>query len=454
MNGGTNISSVYLIGIGGIGMSALAKFYRHNGLDVSGYDRTPSPVTETLIEMGIPVHFEDDVNLIPDLNTEETLVIYTPAVPANHKELNHLKSAGYKVIKRSEALGLITQNHRTIAVAGTHGKTTTSSILAHILKQCDMDCTAFLGGISTNYNSNFLSSTSSDLVVVEADEYDRSFLKLSPDMAIITSMDPDHLDIYGTPEELSRTFNEFASRLSTDGTLIYRQGLSIESNCSKKFTYAIGEAADYSVSDHRIIEGRFQFDVVGPFGTMTDVEFGMPGIHNMENAVAAIAASHQLGVSEDDIRTALSSYRGVKRRFETVLSSESVTFIDDYAHHPAELDATISSVRMMYPEKAVTGVFQPHLYSRTRDNLDGFAASLSKLDQLFLLDIYPARELPIEGVSSAALLDAINLEKKQLVSKENLVDSVISTKPELLLTLGAGDIDRLVQPLKEKLIRQ
>lgn len=449
-----NISSVYLIGIGGIGMSALAKYYRQNGLAVAGYDRTPSPVTEMLTEVGIHVHFNDEVSSIPGefrSGTEGKLVIYTPAVPADHAELNYLRKQGYTVIKRSEALGRVSESHRTIAVAGTHGKTTTSSILAHILKQTELDCTAFLGGMSTNYNSNFLSSTSSPFMVVEADEYDRSFLKLSPEMAIVTSMDPDHLDIYGDAEELNRSFQEFASKLGSNGTLIFKKGLPLENGPYKKLTYSITEPADYQVQSYSITDGRFSFDLDSPFGKMTNVDFGMPGIHNMENAVAAIAVSQQLGVSETELRNALTSYQGVKRRFELILNEDGVTFIDDYAHHPTELDACISSVKKMYPNKKVTGVFQPHLFTRTRDNMSEFAQSLSALDRLFLLDIYPARELPIEGVSSQVLLDQVQLDSKALVSKTELPAKLSASRPEVLLTLGAGDIDRLVQPIKNAL---
>jgi UDP-N-acetylmuramate--alanine ligase len=448
------ISSVYLIGIGGIGMSALAKYYRQNGLVVAGYDRTQSPITDMLDEIGIDVHFNDDVNSIPSEFTagkEGKLVIFTPAVPKDHAELNFLKNQGHKVIKRSEALGNISASHRTIAVAGTHGKTTTSSILAHILKQSKLDCTAFLGGMSTNYNSNFLSSTSSPLMVVEADEYDRSFLKLSPEMAIVTSMDPDHLDIYGDAEELNRSFEEFASNLGINGTLIFKKGLPLKNGLYKKLTYSINESADYHVKDYAITDGRFSFDLNSPFGKMTNVDFGMPGIHNMENAVAAIAASHQLGVSEIELREALASYKGVTRRFELILNDNGVTFIDDYAHHPTELDACISSVKKMYPNKKLTGVFQPHLFTRTRDNMSEFARSLSELDQLYLLDIYPARELPIEGVTSQVLLDQIQLNQKTLISKGDVTQKLVADRPEVLLTLGAGDIDRLIQPIKNAL---
>ena len=454
MSEATKISAVYLIGIGGIGMSALAKYYRQNGLAVAGYDRTPSPVTDKLKEIGIDVHFNDDVSSIPTEFTsgkEGKLVIFTPAVPKDHAELNFLKDQGYTVIKRSEALGNISANHRTIAVAGTHGKTTTSSILAHILKQSELDCTAFLGGMSTNYNSNFLSSTSSPFMVVEADEYDRSFLKLSPEMAIVTSMDPDHLDIYGDAAELNRSFQEFASKLGTKGTLIFKKGLPLENGSYKKLTYSITESADYQVQDYVITDGRFSFDLNSPFGKMTNVDFGMPGIHNMENALAAIAASHQLGVSETELRDALASYQGVKRRFEMILNENGLTFIDDYAHHPTELNACISSVKKMYPNKKLTGVFQPHLFTRTRDNMSEFAQSLSELDQLYLLDIYPARELPIEGVTSQVLLDQIQLNQKTLISKGDVAQKLSSDRPEVLLTLGAGDIDRLIQPIKNAL---
>lgn len=454
MSEANNISSVYLIGIGGIGMSALAKYYRQNGLVVAGYDRTPSPVTDMLAEVGVDVHFNDDVKLIPSefrYGTEGKLVVYTPAVPSDHAELKFLREQGYTVIKRSEALGKISENHRTIAVAGTHGKTTTSSILAHILKQTELDCTAFLGGMSTNYNSNFLSSTSSPIMVVEADEYDRSFLKLNPEMAIVTSMDPDHLDIYGDATELNRSFQEFASKLGANGTLIFKKGLPLENGPYKKLSYSISEAADYQVQNYSITDGRFSFDLNCPSGTMTNVDFGMPGIHNMENAVAAIAASQQLGVSESELRNALTSYQGVKRRFELILNQNGVTFIDDYAHHPTELDACISSVKEMYPDRKVTGVFQPHLFTRTRDNMHEFARSLSELDQLYLLDIYPARELPIEGVNSQVLLDQVQLESKALISKNAVPERLASNRPEVLLTLGAGDIDRLVQPIKNAL---
>lgn len=448
------IQNIYLIGIGGIGMSALARYFSAQGKSVAGYDRTPTNLTNQLNAEGIDIHFEDNIKLIPSFffNKEQTLVIFTPAIPAGHAELNYFWENGFKVKKRSEVLGLISQNYSTIAVAGTHGKTTTSSIAAHILNSSEGGCTAFLGGIAANYNNNLLLSTGSNKMVVEADEYDRSFLTLNPDVAIITSTDADHLDIYGTKENMEGAYREFASRLKDDGTLIYKAGLPFSESERKKFTYSVDKNSDFSLKNITLENGEYLFDIESPIDKIEQVKFSFPGLHNLENALAATAAAQVSGISVEVIKKALATYKGVKRRFEHIIKNEKTIFIDDYAHHPRELSACISAVKTLYPDKKITGIFQPHLYSRTKDFADGFAKSLELLDEVILLEIYPARELPIDGVSSKMLLDKIKNEKKILLSKEDALNYIVERKPEVALTLGAGDIDKMVEPLKQKLL--
>jgi len=447
-----NIHSVYFIGIGGIGMSALARFYLSKGITVGGYDKVCTPLTESLVEEGATISYDDVLGNIADTfkNTETTLIVYTPAIPSSHVGYNYFKGNGFNIVKRSELLGLITDELFTVGVAGTHGKTTTSSIVTHVLSNSCLPVNAFLGGISSNLNSNFLINENAETVVVEADEYDRSFLTLSPNIAIVTSMDADHLDIYGEHSYLTESFERYVSKLPADGILIKRKGLTVQH--VNTVEYAVNEEADYYATNINIENGEYHFDIVTPKETITDVVLGMPGLHNVENAIAAVAVGIELKVSVDLIVAALKSFKGVKRRFEYHIKNDDVVYIDDYAHHPVELKACINSVREMYPAKKITGVFQPHLFSRTRDFADDFAKSLDLLDEVLLLDIYPARELPIEGVSSSMLLSKITNDCKELLSKEELVESIVDRKLEVLLTLGAGDIDELIEPIKKKLM--
>lgn len=449
------MTHVYLIGIGGIGMSALARWFKHKGLEVAGYDKTPSDLTAQLENEGMPVTFDEAVDQVPEAyraDREKTLVILTPAVPKEHRTLGYFLQNGFRVMKRSEVLGLISQQYLTLAVAGTHGKTTTSSILAHLLDHEGPGCNAFLGGIAANSSSNLIINPKSQLMVVEADEYDRSFLQLSPVLSVVTSVDPDHLDIYGTEDEMKRTYAAFVARLGAGGTLIRKKGLPIYNDPVTDITYSVDNTeADYHVRHLSVGRGLFQFTLSTPDGPIESLTFGMPGRHNLENAVAASAAALQKGLGVNALRSGLATYRGVKRRFETVLRTEKVLFIDDYAHHPTELSACIRSVRELNPGRHITGIFQPHLFSRTRDLAAGFAQSLAELDRLYLLDIYPARELPIEGITSAWLLNQINLADKHLVTKAQLPQLVVEKGVDVLLTLGAGDIDRLVLPIRNKL---
>ncbi len=431
----------YFIGAGGIGMSALERFFNSLGKSVLGYDRTPTELTNALIEEGIQIHFEDNVNLIPsDLTPENTLVIFTPAVPSDHKELNYFLDQGFDVLKRSQLLGEITKHTYNIGVAGTHGKTTTTSILGHILKEADVESTAFLGGIAENYNSNIILN-GSKYTVAEADEFDRSFLRLSPKLAIITSDDADHLDIYGEREAVKESFQQFAAIVQDK--LFVRKGLHF----NNALTYGVDEDADYNAYNVRIENGHYMFDVKTPRKVYHNVGILLPGRHNMENAVAALAIADYLEVDSEKIILALASFKGVKRRFNRYEINEKI-YIDDYAHHPTELDAVISSIRELYPTKKLLVVFQPHLFSRTKDFVDEFAASLSKADELILMDIYPARELPIEGVTSNWLLEKVDLNEKIVSSLEETLSCIKVADFDVLLTVGAGNIDTLVQPIK------
>jgi UDP-N-acetylmuramate--alanine ligase len=450
---------IYFLGIGGIGMSAIARWFNARGLQVWGYDKTRTPLTEALEQEGIRVHYEDDVNQLPQeilADKAATLVVLTPAIPAEHTEWAYLKGQGYTIRKRSEVLGIITAGAYTIAVAGTHGKTTTSSIVTHLLHEGGVDCSAFLGGIATNLNSNLLigsGSSGREVVVVEADEYDRSFLTLFPDIAIVTSADPDHLDIYGDQEEMIRTFQQFISQVKPGGYLL------LHKNTDPRLTEKVQEGVQvirYSLNEgdghvqHIEIEGhRFKFDAETPFGNIARLELGLPGYHNVENALAALMAGQLMGVTAEDLRTVLATYKGVKRRFEIVFESEEQVYIDDYAHHPKEIDAFMSSLRAIYPEKKLTVIFQPHLYSRTRDFAVEFAESLSKADELILLDIYPAREKPIAGVTSQLILDLVEGPVKYALSKDQVESFLVQKSDfEILATVGAGDIDTLVKPIK------
>ena len=432
----------YFIGAGGIGMSALERFFKSIGKNVAGYDKTQTELTAELIAEGIDIHFEDNIDLIPsEINKDNTLVIYTPAVPKDLTLLNYFLVNDFKVMKRSEVLGEITKHTYNIGVAGTHGKTTTSSILGHILKVADLECTAFLGGIAENYDSNIISN-GSKYTVAEADEFDRSFLRLSPKLAIITSDDADHLDIYGERDEVKKSFQEFGNIV--EEKLFVHKGLPFDN----ALTYGVDLDADYNAYNVRIIDGHYVFDVKTPNGILTNIGILLPGHHNMENAVAALAVAEYMGVSHEKIKEALSTFIGVKRRFNRFEINGKI-YIDDYAHHPTELNAAIRSVRELYPGKKVLGVFQPHLFTRTRDFVDEFAQSLSQLDSLILLDIYPARELPIEGVTSNWLLEKVDLNEKIVSSLEDCMENIKKQDFDVLLTVGAGNIDTIVKPIKK-----
>lgn len=441
-----NIKRVYLIGVGGIGMSGLARYFRKRGADVHGYDKTSTPLTDALQSEGIPVVFNDQAGQLPaafQTNQEGTLVIYTPAIPANSMILDHFRSSGFLMKKRSEVLGIISKGMFTIAVAGTHGKTTTSSIIAHLLKDSGYDCSAFLGGIASNYNSNILFGDNNTMVV-EADEYDRSFLTLHPDIAVITSMDADHLDIYGDAANLTESFQLFSSQVKEGGTLIKRKGLDL----GEGKTYAANESADIQALNIRVEDGEFWFDFRSGEAEISGIQMSLPGIHNIENAIAAIEVALLLGIPVEKIRAALSNFKGIKRRFEVLVKTENHIYIDDYAHHPEELRACITAVKSLFPGKKLTTIFQPHLYSRTRDFAEGFAEVLAMTDELVLLEIYPARELPIEGVNSEMLMAKIPISDKRLFSKEETLDYIKKVRPELVLTVGAGDIDTLTKPIR------
>ena len=441
-------SNVYFIGIGGIGMSALARYFAVNGKNVAGYDRVQTKITDSLVKIGVQIHYQDAVSLISDefKNPSNTLVVYTPAIPKNHSELSFFKANGFTVMKRAEVLGEITKNTVCLAVAGTHGKTTTSTILGHILKESGVNATSFLGGIAENYNSNLILG-GAEISVVEADEFDRSFLKLSPNIACVTSMDADHLDIYGKAEALENSFKEFASLVSD--TLIVCKGLPL-----KGLTYAVEEKADYYADNIKIKNGIYIFDVKTPTEIITNVEFHLPGKHNVLNAVAALAIANNYGVPLQSIAKALLSFKGVQRRFSYKIKTDDLVLIDDYAHHPTEINAVVNSVREMYPEEKIVGIFQPHLFSRTQDFADGFAQSLSQFDELILLDIYPARELPIDGVTSKWLLSKVNIGKKKLSSKEDLIKNIKQSNATIKVMIGAGDIGELVEKVKKELMHE
>ncbi|MGV8944859.1 MAG: UDP-N-acetylmuramate--L-alanine ligase [Lutibacter sp.] len=439
------IHNVYFVGIGGIGMSAIANYFKSNGKNVAGYDRVSTKISDVLQRMEIAIHFEDDVDLIPSAfkDNQHTIVVYTPAIPKNNLELNYFLANKFTVLKRAEILGEITKNTFCLAVAGTHGKTTTSTILGHILKEAGVNATSFLGGISENYKSNLILG-GSEISVVEADEFDRSFLKLSPNIACITSMDADHLDIYGEKAELEKSFRDFADKVSD--TLVIRKGLPLNGK-----TYGIEEDADYDAKNLKIREGAYIFDVKTPSAYIKNIKINLPGKHNVLNAVAALAMANIFGVSLQVIAEALLTFKGIERRFSYKINTENLVLIDDYAHHPTEINAVVDAAREMYPTKKIAGIFQPHLFSRTRDFIDDFATSLSGFDELILLDIYPARELPIEGVTSSWLLDKITSEHKQISSKENLVKNVLKLDSQVIVMIGAGDIGELVDVIKREL---
>jgi len=452
-----NIHSVYFLGIGGIGMSALARWFSNQGKKVHGYDLTPTALTDQLKAEGIDIHFQDDISLIPSSiksNRENTLVVLTPAIPKDHMEWAYFKENGFEIKKRSEVLGIISQSRFTVAVAGTHGKTTTSSMIAHLLKSAGKPVEAFIGGITVNYSSNLLLSADPNaILVVEADEFDRSFLRLFPNMAVITSADPDHLDIYGSAEEMIKTYSAFAGQVLPSGSIFLQGKLqqTLTLPAGKATVNLYGKGFAHRAEKVRVENARFHFDYVSPNCTLVDLSLQVPGFHNVENMVAAISVALQLGVNESAIRNGVTSYLGVKRRFEYVLNDEQHIFIDDYAHHPEEIRQFLLSVKELYPSRDLTAVFQPHLYSRTRDFVDGFAESLSLADEVVLLPIYPAREKPIPGVESAMILERIHHSRKSIMGKEELVEWVKDRDPGVLLTIGAGDIDKLVKPLAEVL---
>ncbi|TPE42847.1 UDP-N-acetylmuramate--L-alanine ligase [Pontibacter mangrovi] len=452
-------SYIYFLGIGGIGMSALARWFRAKGFPVWGYDKTRTALTQALEQEGIAVHYEDDVAHLPQevlQHKDQTLVVLTPAIPAEHSEWAYLKEQGYTIKKRSEVLGIITASAYTVAVAGTHGKTTTSSIVAHLLHHAGVACSAFLGGIATNLNSNLLigkGETEHEVVVVEADEYDRSFLTLFPEIAIVTSADPDHLDIYGDKEEMIRTFQRFISQVKPGGFLFLHE--LTDARLAEQvqpgvqvYKYSL-KSGDAHVQQLQVNGHWFEFDAVSPFGNIAGLRLGVPGFHNVENTLAAILAAQALQVSAPGIKAGVEAFTGVKRRFEFVYEAGGKVYIDDYAHHPKEIDAFMESLRALYPSKRIKVIFQPHLFTRTRDFAAEFAESLSKADELVLLDIYPAREKPLPGVTSHMILEQANCPVKELMHKEEIVENLLKNGDfDVLATVGAGDIDTLVKPIR------
>ncbi len=458
-----SFQALYFVGAGGIGMSALIRYFLFKGKRVGGYDRVESVLTQQLNAEGTDIHYEDDISLIPEIykNNQTTLIVYTPAVPSDHSELTYFRNKGFEIVKRAQLLGEITRSNRGICVAGTHGKTTTSSMIAHLLKQSHVDCNAFLGGILKNYESNLLVSEKSDLTVIEADEYDRSFHWLQPYMAVVTSISPDHLDIYGTEEAYRESFIHFTSLVRANGVLLMHEQVDIDPELNegvKLYRYSGRpqnlSSPDFYASDICIGDGEISFDFITPGGRVEGVQLGVPVKINIENAVAAMAIAWLNGASADELRMGMASFQGAKRRFDFYLKSDKIVLIDDYAHHPEELSASICSVRELYPERKLTVVFQPHLYSRTKDFYDEFAKALSLADEVILIDIYPAREEPIPGITSQLILDLVTAPEKRLCSKNELLQVVREGEFNLVLMAGAGDIELLVQPVKEELIKK
>ena len=440
---------VYFLGIGGIGMSALARYFKANGYEVAGYDRTQSPLTQRLETEGISVHYVDDPAMIPE-NID--FCVLTPAIPANSKELNYLRDKNVKIVKRAEVLGMLSRQHDSICIGGTHGKTTTTALVTHILMTAGKKLSAFIGGIARNIDSNVvIGDTQDECMVMEADEFDHSFLQLSPYVSVVTSIDADHLDIYGDYQHVVDSFNEFVNKTSDDGLVVYHENLPIKTD-KKHVTYGL-EHADVTAQNIRVISGETCFDVVGNLCNLCELKMSLYGNHNVQNALAAIIVCTYLGVNEEDMRRGLATFKGVQRRFDIRVKDAKHIYVDDYAHHPEEIKAALSAARKVFSDKELTVVFQPHLFTRTRDFMDGFAESLSLADRVILLDIYPARELPIEGVTSAALLEKVTSKNKMLCSKEELLDIIKSIDPELIMTVGAGDIDRFV-PQIEKMLAQ
>lgn len=449
-------NKLYFIGVGGIGMSGLARYFRRRGAEVAGYDRTPSELTNQLQSEGIDVQFNEDPRMIPvefrEAAPAEVMVVRTPAVPITSPLLGYWEERGARILKRADVLGMVTEDKRTVAVAGTHGKTTVSTMIAHLLTVGKVRCNAFLGGIAVNYGTNVLLNDDAVVNVVEADEYDRSFLKLCPSESVITAMDPDHLDIYGTPEAMFDAYTQFA--ILCDGPVLVHERIADHfKERARVTTYALGSSGVPRAENLRVVNGAYEFDLYAEGHALAGLRLGMPGRHNVENAIAASTVALRLGVTPELLRAGLASFRGVSRRFETRIAGPRVVFIDDYAHHPKELDACIASVREMYPGKRITGIFQPHLFTRTRDLADDFGKSLAALDELLLLDIYPAREEPIAGITSQWLLTKVPMDAKVCVSKEELLKEFQQRAVEVVVTLGAGDIDRLV-PQIERLLNE
>jgi UDP-N-acetylmuramate--alanine ligase len=451
-----NYKLYYFLGVGGIGMSALARYFNHYGKIVYGYDKTESPLTKQLQEEGIQIHFEDNDELLKSLlsrfEENEILFIYTPAIPVTNSELLYVQKHQLNLQKRAWVLGEITKQFKTIAIAGTHGKTTTTSLVTHILKTAEINCFAFLGGISQNYNTNLILGDANDseaYVVVEADEYDRSFLTLHPFISVITSVDADHLDIYGSQNAMHQSYLQFASQTQKNGILIVKKTVDNDLNIKdKRLIYSLNLDTDFSATAIHIVDGQFCYDINSVIESVSQVAIGLPGLHNVENSIAAVAVAQQLGITGDVINKALRSFKGVKRRFDYRVKSKSIVYIDDYAHHPEELTAAITAAKQLYPDKVITGIFQPHLFSRTRDFVNEFAASLDLLDVCVLLEIYPAREQPIDGVNAQWLLDKMTCKNKSLVKKEHVIDFLKTQQCEVVMTLGAGDIDTLIEPIE------
>ena len=452
------IKSVYFVGAGGIGMSALIRYFLHQGCKVGGYDKTPSPLTRKLIEEGADIHYEDDLQLVAPCFKDKlnTLVVYTPAIPEDHTELTFFRNNGFEVKKRAQVLGLLTSQMKGLCVAGTHGKTTTSTMLAHLLHQSSVGCNAFLGGISKNYGTNYILSESSDFVVIEADEFDRSFHWLSPYMTVITATDPDHLDIYGTKEAYLESFRIYSSLIRNDGVLVIHTDLEMKADVKpgvKVYEYA-RDKGDFHAENIRIGNGEIVFDFVSPLGNIRDVELGVPVSINIDNGIAAMAIAQLNGVTPEEIREGMKTYKGVDRRFDFKIKTDKIVFLSDYAHHPNEIEQSVRSIRELYADKKIAAVFQPHLYTRTRDFYKDFADSLSLLDTVYLCDIYPAREEPIPGVSSQLIYDNLRLGmEKFLVHKEDMVELLSKGDFDVLISLGAGDIEDMV-PQIEEMLRQ
>lgn len=454
-----NLKSIYFIGAGGIGMSAILRYFLQKGYNVGGYDKTPSDLTEQLIKEGALIHYEDSVDTIPQCfkEKESTLIVYTPAIPSDHSELCYFRSNGFEIQKRAQVLGLLTNQHKGLCVAGTHGKTTTSTMAAHLLHQSHIDCNAFLGGISKNYGTNYILSDKSDFVVIEADEFDRSFHHLRPFMSVITATDPDHLDIYGTKEAYLESFSHYTTLIQPGGALIIHKGLEMKANVQegvKVYEYSRNEG-DFHAENIRIGGGEITFDFVTPNSTICDIQLGVPLSINIDNGIAAMALAWLNGVTEDEIREGMKTFRGVDRRFDFKVKNDRVVYLSDYAHHPNEIEQSVKSIRDIYQDKKIAAIFQPHLYTRTRDFYHEFAKSLSLLDEVILCEIYPARELPIEGVTSKLIYDELRPGiSKKLINKTDVMDYVKSGDFDVLITLGAGDIENYVPQITAELLKR